>query len=147
MPDVILLAGELSDPDGILGNPELRRLIDFSQPVALSMTLVLHFIRDEDDPHGSVARLSEALCPGSYLVISHVTGENRDPDSLDQVTGIYEQATAPLAMRPKKEIARFFSGFDIIEPGLVFLSQWRPGTEYYAGGGTRWAYAGVGRKQ
>jgi hypothetical protein len=51
-----------------------------------------------------------------------------------------------LVMRTREEIGRFFSGFALVEPGLVFLSQWRPVTEYYAGGGTRWAYAGVGRK-
>ena len=147
IPGVILTPGDLRDPDGILGNPELQGTIDFSQPTALCMTLVLHFIRDEDDPYRIVGRLCEALCPGSYLVISHVTGENRDPDAMGEIAAIYDQATAPLVMRTKDEIARFFSGFELIEPGLVFLSQWRPVTEYYAGGGTRWAYAGIGRKQ
>jgi S-adenosyl methyltransferase len=65
---------------------------------------------------------------------------------LGQVADVYDQATAPLVMRTREEIGRFFSGFALVEPGLVFLSQWRPVTEYYAGGGTRWAYAGVGRK-
>jgi hypothetical protein len=146
IPDVVLIEGDLRDPDGILGNPELRRLIDFSQPAALSMTLLLHFIRDEEDPYGSVAKLCDALCPGSYLVISHVTGETRDEAALGHIADVYDQATAPLVMRTKPEIERFFSGFEVVEPGIVFLSQWRPVTEYYAGGGTRWAYAGVGRK-
>ena len=145
-PGVILAAGDLRDPDGILGNPELRGVIDFSRPAALCMTLVLHFIRDEDDPYGSVAKLCDALCPGSYLVISHVTGENRDQAALGQIAEVYDQATAPLVMRTREQIERFFSGFELVKPGLVFLSQWRPATEYYAGGGTRWAYAGVGRK-
>lgn len=146
IPDVALIAGDLRDPDGILGNPELRRLIDFSRPTALCLTLLLHFIRDEDDPYGSVAKLSDALCPGSYLVISHVTGENRDEAALGQITDVYDQATALLVMRTKEQIEHFFSGFEVVEPGIVFLSQWRPVTEYYAGGGTRWAYAGVGLK-
>lgn len=146
IPDVTLMDGDLRDPDGILGHPELGRLIDFSRPAALCLTLLLHFIRDEEDPYGSVARLCDALCPGSYLVISHVTGEDRDEAALGQIAGVYDQATAPLVMRTKEEVARFFSGFELIEPGIVFLSQWRPVTEYYAGGGTRWAYAGVGRK-
>lgn len=143
---MILTAGDLRDPDGILGNPELREIIDLSRPAALCMTLVLHFIRDEDDPYRIVARLCDALCPGSYLVISHVTGENRDPDAMGQVSDIYDKATSPLVMRTKDEIARFFSGMQLVAPGIVFLSQWRPATEYYAGGGTRWAYAGIGRK-
>jgi hypothetical protein len=144
--DVILIPGDLRDPGGILGNPELRRIIDFSQPVALSMTLLLHFVRDEEDPYGCVARLCDALCPGSCLVISHVTGENRDETALVKIAGAYDQATAPMIMRTKDEVERFFAGFEIVEPGIVFLSQWRPSTEYYAGGGTRWAYAGIGRK-
>jgi hypothetical protein len=75
-----------------------------------------------------------------------VTGGNRDDGALGQIAEVYNQATAPLVMRTEDEIARFFSGFEVVEPGIVFLSQWRPVTEYYAGGGTRWAYAGVGRK-
>jgi hypothetical protein len=146
LPGVALIAGDLRDPDGILGNPELRRIIDFSRPVALSMTLLLHFVRDEDDPYGSVARLCGALCGGSYLVVSHVTRENRDDAALGQIAGAYDQATAPMVMRSKDEIERFFAGFEIVEPGIVFLSQWRPSTEYYAGGGTRWVYAGIGKK-
>jgi hypothetical protein len=144
--DVILIPGDLRDPGGILGHPELRRVIDFSQPIALSMTLLLHFVRDEEDPYGCVARLCDALCPGSYLVISHVTRENRDEAALGQIAGAYDQATAPMVMRTKDQVKRFFAGFEIVEPGIVFLSQWRPSTEYYAGGGTRWVYAGVGRK-
>jgi hypothetical protein len=145
-PGVILVAGDLRNPEGILGNPQLRESIDFSRPAALCMTLVLHFVGDQDDPYSSVAKLCDALCPGSYLVISHVTGENRNQAALGQIAHAYHQATAPLLMRTREQIERFFSGFELVEPGLVFLSQWRPVTEYYAGGGTRWAYAGVGRK-
>lgn len=62
------------------------------------------------------------------------------------IAAIYDQATAPFMVRTKDEIARFFSGFELVEPGIVYLSQWRPVTQYYAGGGTRWVYAGVGIK-
>jgi S-adenosyl methyltransferase len=144
--DVVLVPGDLRDPGGILGNPELRRIIDFSRPVALSMTLLLHFVRDDEDPYGCVARLCAALSGGSYLVISHVTRENRDEAALEHIAGAYDQATAPMVMRTKDEVERFFAGFEIVEPGIVFLSQWRPSTEYYAGGGTRWVYAGIGKK-
>ena len=143
---VVLIPGDLRDPGGVLGHPELRRIIDFSQPVALSMTLLLHFVRDEEDPYGIVARLCEAMCAGSYLVISHVTRENRDDAAIGQIAGVYDQATAPMVMRTKDEIGRFFAGFEMVEPGIVFLSQWHPSTEYYAGGGTRWVYAGIGKK-
>jgi hypothetical protein len=97
-------------------------------------------------PYGVVGDLREALCPCSYVVISHVTGDGRDAETLSEITATYDQATAPLIMRSCEEVARFFEGFELVEPGVVFLSQWRSTDEYYSEGGTRWAYAGVGRK-
>jgi S-adenosyl methyltransferase len=144
--DVQFTMGDLRNPQKILESSELRELIDLAEPVALCMTLVLHFITEDEDPYGIVEQLSAATCPGSYLVISHVTGDDHNDETLDAVTGIYNGASAPLIMRSRGQIERFFDGFELIRPGLVFLSQWRPSTEYYAGGGTRWAYAGVGRK-
>ena len=92
-----------------------------------------------------MARLCDALCPGSCLVISHVTRENRDQAALGQIAGAYDRATAPMVMRTKDRVT-LFAGFEMVEPGIVFLSQRRLFMEYYAGGGTRWVYAGVGRK-
>jgi len=97
-------------------------------------------------PYGIVARLRDELCPGSYVVISHVTSEGRDDQTLSRITDTYDQATSPLVMRSHHDIARFFDGFELIHPGVVFLSQWRPSSESYPEGGTRWAYAGVGKK-
>ena len=146
VPGVSIVDGDLRDPEGLLSNPVLRGLINFDQPVAVCITLALHFVPDKDDPYGIVARLRDALCPGSYIVISHVTTEGRDDETLTQITGTYNQATAPLVMRSHDEITRFFDGFELVKPGIVFLSQWRPSSESYPEGGTRWAYAGVGKK-
>jgi len=146
VPGVAIISEDLREPERILSSPELRALIDFSEPVALCMSLVLHFMPPEDDPYGVVGTLRDALCPGSYLVLSHVTGDGRDADTLTEITGTYGEATAPLVMRSRPEVAQFFDGFELAEPGLVFISQWRPTAEYYAQGGTRWAYAGVGMK-
>lgn len=146
VPGVTLTSGDLRRPEAILADPQLREIIDFTQPVGLCMTLVLHFITDADDPYGIVARLRDALPAGSYLVISHVTGDDHEEDALRQVSGTYDRASAPLVMRSRAEFLRFFDGFELAGPGVVFVSQWRPATSYYAEGGTRWAYAGVGRK-
>jgi len=145
VPDVTIIPGDLREPDRILADPALATLIDFSHPVALFMTLVLHFVPPDDDPYGLVARFRDALCPGSFLVLSHVTGDDREPAMLTGV-GAYENANAPLILRTRGQIQEFFNGFDLIEPGVVFLSQWRPAGEYHAQGGTRWAYCGVGEK-
>jgi hypothetical protein len=145
VPGVTLLAGDLREPGAILAAPGLTALIDFSHPVALLMTLVLHFVPSGDDPYGVMAQYGEAMCPGSFLVISHVTGDDREPGTL-AASAAYENASAPLIMRTRAQVQGFFTGFDLIDPGIVFLSQWRPGGEYHAQGGTRWAYCGVGEK-
>jgi S-adenosyl methyltransferase len=145
VPGVTLLPGDLREPEAILADPGLTAVIDFSRPVALLMTLVLHFVPPDDDPYGLVATYRDALCPGSFLVLSHVTGDDREPGMLAGV-GAYENASAPLILRTRSQVQEFFNGFDLIDPGVVFLSQWRPTGEYHAQGGTRWAYCGVGEK-
>jgi hypothetical protein len=146
MPGVTIIDEDLREPERLLANPQLREIIDFAQPVALCLTLVLHFMRPDDDPYGIVERLRDALASGSYIVISHVTNETRDKETLEEITDTYDEATAPLVMRSRDEIARFYAGFEVVKPGVVFLSQWRPSSESYPEDGTRWAYAGVGRK-
>ena len=105
VPDVTIISGDLREPDRILADPDLATLIDFSRPVALFMTLVLHFVPPDDDPYGLVARLRDALCPGSFLVLSHVTGDDREPAMLTGV-GAYENANAPLILRTRGQIYR-----------------------------------------
>jgi hypothetical protein len=145
VPGVTLLPGDLREPEAILAAPDLTAVIDFSRPVALLMTLVLHFVPPADDPYGLVAAYRDALCPGSFLVLSHVTGDDREPGMLGGVDA-YENASAPLNLRTRSQVQEFFNGFNLIDPGVVFLSQWRPTGEYHAQGGTRWAYCGVGEK-
>lgn len=143
---VAVVDGDLRKPAAILSNRELRALIDLSRPVAVCMSLILHFIPDADDPWALVARIRDAIRPGSYLVLTHVTGDERTVDTMSEIRGLYDEATAPLVPRTKEAFTRFFDGFELVEPGVVFLSQWRPTGEYFARGGTRWAYAAVGKK-
>jgi SAM-dependent methyltransferase len=79
MSNVRFVKGDLRAPAAILEQPLLRELIDLTRPVALCLTLVVHFITDEENPCALVAELKDALCPGSYLILSHVTGDERDP--------------------------------------------------------------------
>jgi SAM-dependent methyltransferase len=146
VPGVAIIPGDLREPDSILSAAERAGLIDFSLPVALFMTLVLHFVPAADDPYGAVATLKNVLCPGSFLVLSHVTGDDRDPGTLTEVDDAYSGASAPVITRTRDQVADFFDGFGLVEPGIVFLSQWRPTGEYFAQGGTKWAYCGVGKK-
>jgi hypothetical protein len=129
-----VIQADLRQPDEILAHPGLRALIDLDQPVALLLVAILHFIRDEDDPAGSVARLRDALAPGSYLVISHAefspehaSGTAALSDETRQLDGMYRRATGPA--RTRAEVAAFFGDFDIVQPGLTEVWKWRPDDE------------------
>jgi S-adenosyl methyltransferase len=120
-----IVLADLRDPEGILGDPKLRGLIDFTEPVALLLVAILHFIEAED-PAGIVATLREALPPGSYLVLSHGTADFHPPGVAGQAAVGYEHATAPLVLRGFEQVSAFFDGFDLVEPGLVQAPLWRP---------------------
>ncbi len=146
-----VIRADLREPLTVLASAKLRRLIDVNEPICLVLSLLLHFIPDADDPSGIVAAYRNWLPPGSYLILTHLTCDGRDDDTIKAITDAYSNASAPLVMRAKTEISRFLTGFGLLPPGLVFPSQWRP-TRLEADygdarqGGTRWAYAGVARK-
>jgi SAM-dependent methyltransferase len=140
-----VIEGDVRDPEAILADPTVRRLIDFTQPVGLLLVAVLHFIQDDEDPWQLVATLREVLAPGSYLVISHSTTDDR-PDMADVVAKVYNRSVAgSWRFRPESDILRFFDGFELVEPGLVSGPDWRPDSP--GGHGRIWGHrAGVGRK-
>lgn len=136
--------GDLRDPKAILTHPEVTTLIDFKQPVALLLVAVLHFFPDAADPAGVIATLTGQLAPGSYLVISHAGSDLLPADQ--EGMEIYQTASEG-ALRSHAEITAFFEGFDLVEPGLVRVPQWRPTEELPADIDQYWMYGGVGRKR
>ncbi len=144
-----VIGADLREPGKILAAEDTRRLIDFSQPVGLMLLAVLHFIGDADDPWQLVATLRDALAPGSYLVISHGTDEGR-PEVAKAAEKVYQRGvSANIHMRPRADILRFFTGFDLLEPGLVEIPYWRPdeAADVSARPGRFWGgLAGVGIK-
>lgn len=146
LPAVTTLCGDLRDPEHVLSHPGLDALIDFSRPVALLMTLVLDLIPPADSPYEAVATFRDALSPGSFLVLSHATDDGREPGVFTGISGSQVTASTQLSMRSRAEIARFFDGLNLVDPGVVFLSRWRPTGEHPIRGGTRWGYCGVGEK-
>ncbi|MFB7930253.1 SAM-dependent methyltransferase [Streptomyces sp. NPDC056039] len=143
-----VVAADLRKPQDILNSPEVERLIDLNQPVALLLVAILHFVEDEDDPYGAVAELRQALAPSSLLVLTHASYEGipLPPERAGGAVDVYEEIRNPLIMRSREDIARFFEGYDMVEPGLVAMPRWRPDTapedeDPYAFSG----FAGVGR--
>jgi hypothetical protein len=146
-PNVAVVQADVRDPAAILGAPETRALIDFREPVGLLLVAVLHFIPDDQDPWGLVARYREALAPGSYLVISHASTEAMSEDFAAAAKKMYEgRVAASSNIRPRDGIERMFSGWDLLEPGLVQVPRWRPDAPGDVPGDlpSFWWLAGVG---
>jgi S-adenosyl methyltransferase len=118
---------DLRDPGEILADAGLRGLLDFGAPVAVLLVAILHFIGDEDDPRGIIDRLLEPFPAGSYLVLSHVTADSRP--KMAEVAKLYDQATSRFFVRTRDEVQALVAGLDLVEPGLVWLPQWRPGPD------------------
>lgn len=122
-----IAAADLRDPRGVLDHPEVRRLLDLDRPVALLLVAVLHFLSDdEDDAYGVVATLRDALAPGSVLVVTHGTQQTEMNEDQDEAVKIYRRTRTPLILRSPDEVERFFTGFELLEPGVVTLPYWRP---------------------
>ena len=136
--------GDLRDPKAILTHPDVAALIDFDQPVGLLIVAVLHFFPDAYDPAGVLATLTENLAPGSYLVISHAGSDliTAGQEGME----IYQTASEG-ALRDRAQVTAFFEGFDLVEPGLVRVPEWRPTEELPADIEQYWMYGGVGRKR
>ncbi len=120
-PNAEAMRGDLTDPEPVLAAP----LIDFSQPVAVLMVAVLHFIPDAARPHEAVARYIAAMAPGSFLVLSHGV-ENPSIEGREEVDRLYREASHPGVRRTPDDIMRFFEGLEFVEPGLVWTPEWRP---------------------
>jgi O-methyltransferase involved in polyketide biosynthesis len=136
------IEADLRETDTILS--AAARTLDFSKPVAILLLAVLHFIPDEDDPYAIVRKLVDAVPSGSFLVIVHAPSD-RSPEEMAEQTRRYNESGAEF-MRPRsqEEILRFFTGLELIGPGVAPLSEWLPKEQ--AGPASGEAVAGVGRK-
>ena len=137
---------DLRDPGGIIHHPALTTLIDLDKPVAILLASVLHFIDDAENPHAIVRVLQETMAPGSYLAVSHATGDWLPPEVTRRVRELYRIAAASFAPRTHEQIAGFLDGLELIPPGLVNGSAWRAGSMAVEPRRTLF-YAGLGRKR
>src|SRR4051794_33646277 len=140
--------GDLREPEAILEDPAVRATLDLDQPIAVLMVAVLHFVSDEDDPFGAVARIRDRLTAGSHLALSHASAEGR-PEAAASHRELYSRTPTPMTMRSRDAIAQFFDGFDLVDPGLVWLPLWRPDdpSATVARPERTTGFAGVGRRR
>jgi hypothetical protein len=127
-----IIQADMRRPKDILRHGETRRLIDFDRPVCLMMMAVLHFAGPHDDPPGLVARYRNALAPGSWFGLSHMSfgGQTgKDADGLRWFVEQYRKTSNPVWMRDREEIEAFFGDWRLLDPGVVHLPDWRPERE------------------
>jgi hypothetical protein len=140
---VAYLDADLRDPEKILASA--ADTLDFGQPVGLLLLGILHNVGDEYDPHGIASRLIQAIPGASYLAISHLTADIY-PELADFAKALNErQLAAPLVLRDRAQVMSFFDGLDLVEPGVVQLSKWRPQTELESAAAAA-LWGGVARK-
>lgn len=139
---------DIRDVDTLLA--QAGESLDFTQPVALSLVALTHYLNDDpdgDDVHGLVKRYVDVLAPGSHLILSQVTPD-LSPKDVEKATRHFHRSGMPFYPRPLVEFSRFFDGLEILGPGLIPASGWRPEPEDVAAQaeGIVPVYAGVARK-
>ncbi|MEU4114071.1 SAM-dependent methyltransferase [Kitasatospora sp. NPDC028055] len=137
-----VLTGDLRDLDELLDRPALRELIDLSQPVAVLLMAVLHFV-DDDQAAAAVKAVHDRVAPGSFLLLSHSTAEG-NPQRAAEVVKTWDDTDSRIRLRGRAEVEAFLTGWEALEPGVDFVPLWRP--DGPTADSTRWMYAGVGRK-
>jgi hypothetical protein len=126
VPGTTIIGRDLLDPASILADEELLGLIDFTEPVAVLLVAVVHFITDDARPADLISQLVGPLAPGSYLALSHATSDSR-PDEAAAVERIYRGTTTNIHARTRAQVLGFLGGdLELVEPGLVWGPLWWP---------------------
>jgi trans-aconitate methyltransferase len=144
-----VLRDDLRDVDAILGSDEVTGLLDLDRPVALLTLAVLHFVPDDDDPAGIVARFRDRLADGSWLALSHGTQDAMSREAAEEGNSQFTRTTTPFISRNRAQVSALFEGFEVVDPGVVWSVQWRPEHPDEVGENPERcaAYVGVGRKR
>jgi hypothetical protein len=125
--NVSVHTADLRRPKDIIMRAIESKLINLDKPVAILLVAILHFIRDDEDPYGIVDTLKDAMPSGSYLALTHVTHDAVPEEDMRQAEEVYSSATAPIVTRSLEDVTQFFSGLDVVTPGVVDVNEWRPG--------------------
>jgi hypothetical protein len=136
--------GDIRDPEPILRLA--TKTLDLAQPVAVTLFGTLHHFAAEDRPYEVVARLIDAVPPGSYLVLTHLTPDILTDEVTEAAKRVNEQTGFRLILRTRDEVSRFFDGLELVDPGVVHVDEWRPGGTPVSDGWVTPYYGAVGRK-
>lgn len=149
-----VVLADLREPDAVLGSEAVRQLIDFGEPAAVMMTAVLHFVSDENDPAAVVARYVAALAPGSYLALSHTTGDQKPPQAVAAMNEAGRRSAGGNYVRTRDQVRQIIGPLELVPPyqgapaDVTWVGLW--GCEDPAAAdsdGSRWLYCAVARKR
>jgi S-adenosyl methyltransferase len=149
-PGAAIIEADVRDPDGILRHPRVTELLDFSKPLGVLMGGVLVFIPDSADPPGLVAAYRDVCAPGSYVGLSHLTHDEADSQTREQVdtmVNVYRGGGDHLYVREREVLTSWFAGLELVPPGVTLMDDWRPDhNAVESESPARWlGYGGVGQ--
>lgn len=148
-PQVAMIRADVGQPQQYLDHDETKRLMDWSKPAAILCLTVLHYLLDDDQAYRVVRTLRDNLAPGSYIAISHMTYDGVPPETVESFKNLGIKPNLSAKVRTRAEIAQFFEGFELVEPGVVHIPLWRPESPtdiLLDQPGQALGFAGVGRK-
>ncbi len=127
----LVVQADLRDPAGVLAHPEVNRLLllGLGEPIAVLMSAVLHFVPDDDEAAALVAAYRDAMPSGSYLALSHASNRQESADRVGRAADQYSRTVAPMKLRTLDDVAGLLKGFELVDPGIVYCSEWRPDPE------------------
>jgi hypothetical protein len=143
----VAVRGDVQEPRAVVDHPEVRRLLDFDEPIGVILAAVLHFVPEHRIADEAVTTLIGSVAPGSHFAISHSAKESFDLFTATE--DVYQRRTStPGTVRFRPQVERLFTGLDLLEPGVVWAQEWRPGpvVERIENPGLGGVWAGVGRK-
>lgn len=125
-PNAVMLFGDVYQPEQILANPAIQKLIDFSRPVGLLLVTTMHYVTKDDVALQTMQTLRNALARGSHLALSHVCYEGVPASVIEILERMAAASTNPVKARTREDILAMIEGWELVEPGLVPLPLWRP---------------------
>jgi S-adenosyl methyltransferase len=147
--NTVAVQADVRRPELIVDHPEVLRVLDWTRPIGVLAIAIFHFVPDDAEAQLIIRSLNEALPRGSFLALTHATDDRVSPENAQLVERIYERTAAPFHFRSKQQITQLFDNFELVEPGVVYVPQWRPETseDLLVDQPDRTsAYAGLGRK-
>lgn len=126
-PRATAIVGDVTKPHQIINNPEVQEILDFERPMCILFVALLHMVPDDELAYGSVYTFRDLAASGSYIAISHATEEGVPKDVVDGIRNLYSNRSGIASnMRSHDEVRDFFKGLELLDPGVVFPSLWRP---------------------